>query len=397
MRSWLYVSLFTCLGSPLAVLASPAVARNALSARYAVSDLGALRLFQHSHWSRPTAVNDNGQVALNTVNEGQAAASVACLWDKGGTTRITDFPPEVKDVENLSLFSVLAFPAFHGMRLNTFPTGPWSEAFGLNNKGQVVGSYYTSINPWSRPFVFYNGQMRLLDTPMGANRSAFSRALGINDVGQIVGCVDFADGTRRAFLWTHEKPTELPTLGGKVSEADAINAAGTVVGMSVLADGAQHAVLWERGKVRDIHPLGFKASYAVGINDKGQIVGTVSLADGSRHGCVWTQGRTIDLGTLGGKNSDATSINSVGQVVGSADIGTKVEGYNEVPHAFLWNAKDGLRDLNTLVPATAPAAERQELWGAMGINGKGQIAAYQRYGHALLLTPVAGKTAPPKT
>ena len=214
-----------------------------------------------------------------------------------------------------------------------------------------------------------------------------ARARGVNDAGQIVGRVDFADGTRRAFLWTHKKPTELPTLGGKVSEADAINAAGTVVGMSSLSDGSQHAVLWERGKIRDIHPAGSKASYAAGVNDKGQIVGTIYLADGSRHACLWSQGKTIDLGTLGGKNSDAFGINSAGQVVGAADIGTKVEGYNEVPHAFIWDAKDGLRDLNTLVPIPAPATERQGLWGARGINGKEQIVAYQRYGHALLLTP----------
>ena len=284
-----------------------------------------------------------------------------------------------------------AFPVYTaGVRLNTFPTGPWSEAFGLNNKGQVVGSYYTSVNPWSHPFVFYKKQMRLLETPTSANSHGFSRALGINNVGEIGGFLDFIDGTRHAFIWTKQRPIDLPTLGGKVSEARAINAAGVAVGVSSLADGSLHAVMWERGKIRDIHPPGFTGSEASGINDKGQIVGTVFLADSSRHACVWTAGKAIDLGTFGGKNSDAKGINSVGQVVGSADIGTKAAEYNEVPHAFLWDAKNGLRDLNGLVatPAVSVPA-RQGLWGATVINNKGQIVAYQLFGHALLLTPIS--------
>lgn len=394
-RAWPFALLLPCLGGSLVVLANPAATPIGRGG-YAVTDLGALRLFPHSHGSRPAAVNDNGQVALNTVNGGQAYATIACLWNAGRTTRVTDFPAQVKDVEDMAGFSATAFPVFtQGVRLNTFPTGPWSEAFGLNNKGQVVGTYYTSVIPWERAFVFEKGRRTLLPAPAGANAHAF----GINAAGQIVGRVDLPGGIRHAVLWTHQKPAELPTLGGEVSEARAIsaagvaagvsslaiNTAGVAVGMSSLADGSQHAAVWERGKIRDIHPPGFTGSEASALNDKGQIVGTVTLADGSRHACVWTAGKVTDLGTLGGKNSQAEGINNVGQVVGSADIGTKVEGYNEVPHAFVWDAKNGLRDLNSLLSAPL----RSDLWGASGINNKGQIVAYMLFGHAQLLTPTS--------
>jgi len=256
---------------------------------------------------------------------------------------------------------------------------------GLNNQGQVVGSYYTSVSPWSRAFIFEKGHITLLDFPAGAD----AQANGINDAGQIVGRVNFHDGSRHPYLWTHQKPSELPTLGGKYGEAHAINAAGVIVGECSLADGSLHAVIWEQGKVHDIHPSGFKGSEAMGINDKGQIVGNVTLENGRRHACVWTDGKVSDLGSLGGKNSEAKGINSTGQVIGRADIGEKVTGYNEVPHAFIWDTKHGLRDLNTLRPMPTPVATaKYDLWGATGINSKGQIVASQRFGHALLLTPV---------
>ncbi len=400
MRLWPCVPLLACLGGSLAVLASPTSTHDT---HYAVTDLGALRVFPHSDWSQPKAVNDKGQVALNTRNGGQAYATVACLWDAGQTRRVTDFPAVAG-----SSMPEAAFPVYTaGVRLNTFPTGPWSEAFGLNNKGQVVGSYYTSVNPWSRAFVFEKGRMTLLATPASPNGHAngihdradghangiHDRANGINDAGQVVGWANFHDSMTHPYLWAHpysQKPTALPTLGGKDNEPRAINAAGVAVGVSSLADGSQHAVVWERGKIRDIHPRGFTGSDARAINDKGQIVGRVFLSDGSHHACLWTAGKATDLGTLGGKNSQAEGISNGGEVVGDADIGTKVAGYNEVPHAFIWDAKNGLRDLNALIaapPRSVPA--RQEFWGATGINSKGQIVVYQNEGHALLLTPIS--------
>ena len=365
------------LGGAVAGFCSP----TASDSRYAATDLGALAIFPQSDWSSPTAVNYAGQVAVNTHNGGQAYATVACLWDKGQTQRITGFPPLAG-----SSLSDATFPVdTAGPHPNTFPTGPWSEASGLNNHGQVVGSYYTSVSPWSRAFIFEKGHMTLLAAPTGADAQANS----INDAGQIVGRVDLHDGSRHPYLWTHQKPSELPTLGGKYGEAHAINAAGVIVGESSLADGSLHAVMWERGQVRDINPLGFKGSEATGINDRGQIVGNMTLPDGSHHACIWMDGKASDLGTLGGKNSEAKGINSMGQVVGDADIGIKVEGYNTVTHAFIWDTKKGLRDLNILlsIPALSATA-KYDLWGASGINNKGQIVASHLFGHALLLTPV---------
>ena len=105
----------------------------------------------------------------------------------------------------------------HVPRLNTFPTGPWSQAFGLNNKGQVVGTYFTCLDPWSRAFVFEKGHMTLLGTPAGPNVHGINdRANGINDAGQVVGWVNFHDSMTHPYLWAHpysQKPTALAYPG----------------------------------------------------------------------------------------------------------------------------------------------------------------------------------------
>ena len=70
--------------------------------------------------------------------------------------------------------------------------------------------------------------------------------------------------------------TDLGTLGGTVSVANALNEAGQVVGWALDSNGQQHAVLWQYGHVRNLGELtdGTNgASEATDINNLGQIVG----------------------------------------------------------------------------------------------------------------------------
>ena len=115
--------------------------------------------------------------------------------------------------------------------------------------------------------------------------------------------------------------TDLGTLGGQSSRADAINAAGQIVGSARTADGPLHAALWEGGRVTDLGILpGGSISFARDINDAGQVVGTADAADGHYHAVLWEGGRITDLGTLpGGTVSYAHAVNAAGQVVGQAD------------------------------------------------------------------------------
>jgi probable HAF family extracellular repeat protein len=103
----------------------------------------------------------------------------------------------------------------------------------------------------------------------------FSEAYAINNYGQIVGSSITASGQEHAFLYSGGKMKDIDTLpGGTDSCAVSINDNGQIVGWSTTASGEIHAFLYSRGKMEDLGTLpGGIWSYATGINNKGQIVG----------------------------------------------------------------------------------------------------------------------------
>jgi probable HAF family extracellular repeat protein len=114
-----------------------------------------------------------------------------------------------------------------------------------------------------------------------------SDALGINDVGQVVGEATDAIGNPHATLWYGTTATDLGTLGGNWSRAFSINNSGQIVGDSLDSNsgtGSQHATLWDKTTAIDLNRFltpneisaGWVLSSASGINDNGWIVGTVS-------------------------------------------------------------------------------------------------------------------------
>jgi probable HAF family extracellular repeat protein len=171
--------------------------------------------------------------------------------------------------------------------------------------------------------------------------------------------------------------TDLGSLGGFFSSAADLNQVGQVVGTADTADGSSRAFLWENGTMIDLGTLGGRHSSAAGINDLGQVIGYANLpGDTSSHaflvapqGGVWFRdndldGRNdfmIDLGTLNGSDyADARDINNAGQVVGSS-----------AGRAFLWDVVNGITDLG--VPLGASYAY------ASGINESGQVTGTATY------------------
>jgi probable HAF family extracellular repeat protein len=288
----------------------------------------------------------------------------------------------------------------------------WIYWGGINQQGEAVGEAETSVlDPdgedfcgfgtglTCRPFLWQNGDMKPLPT-LGGNNGLAS---AINNRGQITGkaqttvtdsgCPPYQ--VAPPVLWEKGKVQQLPTVEGDPDGyALGINELGQVVGGTGTCSGDSHAVLWENGSAVELPNLG-NASYneALAINNQAQIVGLSSSPDGTTfYAALWKNGTIKNLGTLPGDFAAlATGINNKRQVVGS----TLDSSFNWA-HGFIW--QDGvMTDLNTLIPADSNLF----ITMANKINSRGQISGMatvlsgEDAGniHAFLATPVNASIA----
>lgn len=285
------------------------------------------------------------------------------------------------------------------------PTGgisnPSSPA--LNRRGALVGISDTSVpDPFApncfnpeclvyHSFLSRNGTLtELMSLPGGASNFAAS----INDHGQIAGesqngAIDPLTGWPEgdAILWQNGLISDLGTLGGNQSNANANNNRGQVVGaalnttsdpfansfvascgfyypsggcgtfsqMFLFAPAATEtrAFLWTKtAGMQDLGTLGGPDSSAWIINERGQVAGEsfTSFTPNPSSGVptidpfLWDpkQKKMIDLGGLGGTFGYPLWMNNRGDVVGSASpLGDTTQ------HPFLWTKARGMQDLGT--------------------------------------------------
>ncbi|MDA2923688.1 SBBP repeat-containing protein [Acidobacteria bacterium AH-259-L09] len=159
---------------------------------------------------------------------------------------------------------------------------PW----GVNGSGQAVGEAATPRRRQGVRAVLWSGDEV---TNLGTLGGSISRAFGINDRGDMVGESLTAAGEKHAFLWTDAQGMlDLGTLGGPTSAALAINNQGQVVGYSTNASEDRRPFLWTAGQgMADLGTLGGTEGIARAINEAGQIVGESLTAAGARHATLW--------------------------------------------------------------------------------------------------------------
>ena len=130
-------------------------------------------------------------------------------------------------------------------------------------------------------------------------------------------------GHEHAFLWTSSGGMQdLGHLGGSFSRAVAINEAGQVVGMSSGPDGVIKPFLWTPGQgMRDLGALPSDYTEARDISDAGQVVG-LNDSHQAAHAFLWTSADGyVDLFPIT-QMSSVSAINNQGQVVGGNRLAT---------------------------------------------------------------------------
>jgi probable HAF family extracellular repeat protein len=208
-------------------------------------------------------------------------------------------------------------------------------------------------------------QIILLETLPGDTSSSAS---AINTSGKAAGWASGAGGIH-AVIWSPAGAIQaLPMLpDSSACRGQAINDRDDVAGACDTASGPR-AVLWTGGAVQDLGALpGDYESAALGINNHGDVVGSSGNPEAAHHAVLWPAGGAIQsIGALSNRKwSQALAINDNKEVVG-----TSSEGYSK-DHAFLWTEKDGLQDLNDLLPSNSGF----ELTHAIAISAQGLIVA----------------------
>jgi probable HAF family extracellular repeat protein len=277
------------------------------------------------------------------------------------------------------------------------PPAPYNyrvDGNALNDLGQAAGTAWAS-NLTYHAFLYSGGPSRTV-TDLGAlpGYGYASQALGINNVGQVVGASQSggtAGSTAHAFVYSDNVMRDLGSLAGfNSSVATDINNAGVSVGYCFAAYGTFQPEMAFISGPSGMRPLGtLPAPYNFGseahaINDRGDVVGTSYDSAGNSRAFLWSNGVMTDLGTPSGftARAVATSINDSGQIMGRSSAP------NGGTHYFLYS--DGkMTDLNSLLYT---AFEGYQLQGFGPINDSGQIGA-DGYGpdgsyQPVLLTPV---------
>jgi probable HAF family extracellular repeat protein len=240
-------------------------------------------------------LNESGQVLLRRTPTFQDAAnkvSIVELWQDGTSTDLRLPPPPEGLRDRLAGISDSGHVVFEYGETAAFGSLPiwrgtggvlvwhagtvtrltYSEAVAraVNGSGQVVGNDLFGGVLWS------GGRT----TRLGLS------AVDINDRGQVVGSAT-VNGLTHAALWENGRVTDLGTLGGNTSRALTVNERGQVLGESQAADGATHAVLWTNGHVVDLGPTQGSAWIGYALNDEGQAIGPLLTPAGVKP-VMWT-------------------------------------------------------------------------------------------------------------
>ena len=246
-------------------------------------------------------------------------------------------------------------------------TGPGLYIFAdINDSGQVAGTSYlangTTIGGFSVPANTVISASSNLGSLGGTN----SYAQAINNSGQVVGYSDNGHAYRTNPDGVVTASTDIYAIPAGFAQAYGINSSGEVVG--TMTGGAPYAGAFRTlpdGTITTSSLIGEVTGY--GINDSGQVVGTNSAGHAYRTAPEGSGATATDLGVFGGGGSVGFAINDSGQTVGYA---TNASGISQ---AFRTTATGVIDQASMLVAAPGVTVEKSE---ALSINDAGQTIGY---------------------
>lgn len=334
--------------------------------------------------SVPVAINDAGDIAVNTYTPTTTFDPVAVVWKSSSVVQelgtlggLYTSANDINAAGQVVGYSWTSEGERHAYRWDPVegmtdlgPPGWWSVATAINDRGEITGWFYDLANGfhvahWSATDTF---------TDLGRFGGTQAQPVDINEAGQIAANRQSPNGTR-AVLWDPIiGVTVIPTLGNPAPQntyAKALNDRGEVVGNSPIANGDVHAFRWKLGEaIEDLGTLGGSISLAHAINNQGRITGYSKNDDGEV--VVFVKDPGTPMAMVGGPDDELASryageehwlgLNERGQIVGDGEpSGAPCCSQNG---ALVWDPVLGARALDS--PPSGGA-------GAL-INNRGEVA-----------------------
>ena len=248
-----------------------------------------------------------GSWTVMTDGSGQASFTATFPAPANGTPFVTATATDQAGNTSAFAVSVAVTPALTRFDVPGATNG--TNAYGINNSGQIVGTYYDAAG--AHGFLLSGGSYTTLDVPGGR----FTSARGINSSGQIVGFYSDAAGGPHGFLLSDGSYTTFDVPGAEGTDAFGINNSGQIVGQCFDAAGT-HGFLLSGGQYTTFDVPGASFTTAFGINDAGQIVGSYRDVVNRSHGFLLDGGSYITFDVPGGSTTNALGINDAGDIVG---------------------------------------------------------------------------------
>ena len=225
-----------------------------------------------------------------------------------------------------------------------YPGAVATYAHGINNHGDIVGEYATSLEPEAERF---SGFLRTADGRFSSIDADpfFTSARGINDAGQIVGMAG-----HQAFIINNGPPSRFSV--GPVTGATDINNAGVIVGyyhVSPEPGFKTHGFLMSGGGLTTIDfpaAPGDGHTWLGGINDHGKAVGWAS-----GHSFTWLDGQTTRIKDFAGNFTEAAGINNDDKIIGAAGSNFVLSGgrFSTFGCPGLYTQVNGINDKGQIV------------------------------------------------
>ena len=280
-------------------------------------------------YTSATRVNDGGQVTGAWTDGGAFLWSVAAgavdLGQRPGAVSSWGYDVNLFGMVAGSSYTATLWTGVDSLVSIPPPAGTvFPFAFGLNDAGRVVGEATVSSNikaAWVWDPVSGTRDLRTLGVPGAAT------AMAINESNQIVGKRLVSNYIAYRFDLNSGTFIDLGTFGGPTSEALGIDDLGRVVGKARNANYNTRPFLWTSSSgLRDLGSLGgqpYDFGEATSINTAGQVVGNSTTASGERHAFLWDAGAGMrdlnglvdELGTF--RLITATRISNTGWIVGN--------------------------------------------------------------------------------